>query len=68
MFLLKKLIAGNFPHSSLPVLSLNIFQDPFFFLVTVLAAKTIGCFFLVQLEAANIKKQNSFAFSEVVGD
>lgn len=44
-FLLKKLIAGNFPHSSFSVLSLNIFQDlGVFFPVAVLAGKAIGCF------------------------
>lgn len=60
---LLKLIAGNFPHSSFLVLSLNIFQD-LFFLVAVLAGKAIGCF-SVRSKAANIKRKAHLHFQNL---
>lgn len=66
-FLPKKSIAGNFPHYSFSVLSLNIFQELFFFSGNSFEWKNCRLFFGgVQSKAANIKRKNSFAFSALL--
>lgn len=67
-FLLKKLIAGNFPHSSSSVLSPNIFQDLLFSGNSFDWKNYRPVFRAVQSGADNIKRKNSYAFSELVDD